>query len=99
MQSVLLFQLPCDSLATMEIVPVVQTFAVLVHTDRDDVQMVAVNILVLIDHIGLVAITEFLQIFECDILKIGVGQPVIGMRIEGDMDNGLFRSHSRWHIP
>ena len=99
MKSVLLFKFSCDSLATMEIVPLVQTFSVLVHTDRDDVQMVSVNILVLIDHIGLVAVTEFLQIFACDILKIGVGQPVIWMRIEGDMDNGLLRSHCRWHIP
>ena len=62
MQCVLLFQFPADTVAAaLEQIPL-EPFPVLVHVDCHDVQVVAVDVLVLENKIRLVAETEFFQI-------------------------------------
>ena len=68
MQSVLLFQFPADAIAAaVEEIPV-EPFPVLVHVDCHDVQVMAVDVLVLEDKIRLVSETEPFQIIAGDIL-------------------------------
>ncbi len=55
--------------------------------------MVAVDVLVLEDRIGLVAVTEPCEILLGDGRQLRVAQTVVGMGIQGDMDDGLRRPH------
>ena len=89
---VLHLQVTSDSLALMVVVSTVQAFAVFIHPDGHDVHVVSVNILMLVNHIWLVAISHALQVFTCDVLHIHIRQHIIGMRIQGDMHDRLFRS-------
>ena len=73
MQSVLLFQFPAHTVAAaVEQIPV-EPFPVLVHVDRHDVQVVAVDVLVLEYKIRLVSETAFFQILAGDILQLNIG--------------------------
>ena len=71
MQPVFLLQLTGDLFATIVVVLVADTFPVIVHPHRHDVQVVAVDVLVLENKIRLVAETEFFQILAGYILKYG----------------------------
>ena len=68
MQAVLLFQFLADTVAAAVKEIPVEPFPVLVHIDRHDVQVVAVDVLVLENKVRLVAKAEFFQILAGDIL-------------------------------
>ena len=95
MEIVLLLQVTGDSLAPMVIISTVQAFAVLIHPDGHDVHVVTVNVLMLVNHVWLVAISHALQVFPCDVLHLHIRQHIIRMRIQGDMYDRLFRSDVR----
>ena len=92
---VLLLQVTGDSLALMVVVSAIQTLAVLIHPDGHDVHVVMVNVLMLVNHVWLVAISHALQVFPCDVLHLHIRQHIIRMRIQGDMHDRLFRSDVR----
>ena len=92
---VLLLQVTGDSLAPMVVISTVQAFAVLIHPDGHDVHVVTVNVLMLVNHVWLVAISHALQVFPCDVLHLHIRQHIIRMRIQGDMHDRLFRSDVR----
>ena len=56
------------------------------------VHVMTVDVLMLVNHVWLVAISHALQVFTCDVLHIHIRQHIIGMRIQGDMHDRLFRS-------
>ena len=89
---VLLLQVMGDSLAPVIVVSAIQTFAVLIHPDGHDVHVVTVNVLMLVNHVWLVAISHALQVFTGDVLHVHIRQHIIGMRIQGYMHDRLFRS-------
>lgn len=92
---VLLLQVTGDSLALVVVVSAVQALAVFIHSDGHDVHVVSVNILMLVNHIWLVAISHALQVFPCDILHLHIRQHIIRMRIQGDMHDWFFCSDVR----
>lgn len=61
-------------------------------------QVMPVYVLVLIDHERLIAIAHPLDILQCNGGELFIGESVIGMRVQGDMNNGLFRMNLAWHI-
>lgn len=97
MQPVALFHVTGDTLAAAEEVVLVQPLALLVHVQRHDVQVVAVDVLMFIDHIRLVAVAELLHVLVCEVFQFHVRELVIGMRIEGDVDNGVACTHVGGH--
>ena len=92
---VLLLQVTGDSLALMVVVSAIQALAVFIHSDGHDVHVMTVDVLMLVNHIWLVAISHALQVFPCDVLHIHIRQHIIRMRIQGDMHDRLFRSDVR----
>ena len=90
-----LLQVTGDSLAPVVIISTVQAFAVLIHPDGHDVHVVTVNVLMLVNHVWLVAISHALQVFPCDVLHVHIRQHIIRMRIQGDMHDRLFCSDVR----
>ena len=60
--------------------------------------MMPVYVLMLIDHERLIAITHLLNILQCNDGELFIGEFVIGMRVQRDMNNGLFRADLAWHI-
>ena len=97
MQPVFPFQLAGYLLATVKVVSGVYAPAVPVHPHRHDMQVVAVYVLMLVHHIGLVAEAHLLQILPRDVLKLGVGQHIVGMRVERDMHHRLLHLRPHGH--
>ena len=97
MQPVFPFQLAGYLLATVKVVPGVYAPAVLVHPDRHDMQVVAVDVLMLENEIRLVAEAHLLQILPCDVLKLRVRQNIVGMRIERDMHHRFLHLRPHGH--
>ena len=97
MQSVSLFKVPEDGKASPLGEVAINAFALLVHTDGNDVKMVAIYILMLDDDIRLVTISHALHILMRHLCQFPVRQPVIRMGIERDMDYRLFRPHLSGH--
>lgn len=95
MEVVLLLQVTGDSLAPMVVVSAIQTLAVLIHPDGHDVHVVTVYVLMLVNQVWLVAISNALQVFPCDVLHVHIRQHIIWMWIQGDMHDRLFRSYMR----
>lgn len=91
MQTVFLFQFLGDRLAAAVLVAVVDFPAVAVYPEADDMDVSALNVLVLENQVGLVAISQFTHVFLADGRELFVGEHVVGVRIEGDVDNGLLR--------
>ena len=95
MQSVLLFQFPADTVAAaVEKIPV-EPFPVLVHVDRHDVQVVAVDVLVLEYKIRLVSETEFSRYSRaifCNSISVSTSSGC-GLR---EMHHRLLDLHLRW---
>ena len=60
-------------------------------------QMVAVDVLVLIHHVGLVAVAQTVEVFPCYLLQFRVRQHIVGMRIDGDVQHRLLRAHRGGH--
>ena len=92
---VLPFQLAGYLLAPVEVIAHVYTPAVPVHPDRHDMQVVAVDVLVLENKVRLVAEPHLFQILAGDVLQFRVGQHILGMRIQRDMHHRLFHFHLR----
>ena len=67
----------------------IEPFAFLVDIYRHYMDMVAVNILMLIDDVWLFAEAEFIKILAGKYLKILVGKSVVRMRIERDVQYRL----------
>ena len=95
MEVVLLLQVTGDSLALMVVVSAIQTLAVFIHSDGHDVHVMTVNVLMLVDHVWLVAISHALQVFTGDVLHLHIRQHIIWMWIQGDMYDRIFRSDVR----
>ena len=70
-----------------------------VHIDGNDVQVVAADILVLEYKIRLVAVTQPVEILACELFQLRVGQAVVGMRIERNVDDLVPRAHLLRHEP
>ena len=96
-QVVFLLQFACSPLALVEVIAGTDGLSVLLYTDGNDVHVVAVNVLVLIDHIGLTAKSNLLHVLTGNVLHVRIRQPVIGMRIEGDMHHRILRAASVWN--
>ena len=92
---VLLLQVTGDSLAPMVVVSAIQTLAVFIHSDGHDVHVMTVDILMLVNHVWLVAISHALQVFTGNILHLHIRQHIIRMRIQGDMHDRLLCSDMR----
>ena len=95
MEIVLLLQVTGDSLALMVVVSAIQALAVFIHPDGYDVHVVTVNVLMLVDHVWLVAISHALQVFTGNILHLHIRQHIIRMRIQGYMHDRLLCSDVR----
>ena len=86
-QPVYLFQLGGDAPAAAVDEIAVEPPSLLVHIDGDDVQVVAADVLVLEDKVRLVAVAQPVEILACELFQLHVGQAVVGVRIEGNMDD------------
>ena len=86
---VLLLQVTGDSLAPMVVVSAIQTLAVFIYSDSHDVHVMTVDVLMLVNHVWLVAISHALQVFTSDVLHVHIRQHIIGMRIQGYMHDRL----------
>ena len=82
MQAVLLLQSVGGTFAPAVDVIVVKPLAVQPDTDGNDMQVVAVDVLVLKYDIGLVAVTDFIHVFPCDVRQLRIGQFILRMRIQ-----------------
>ena len=85
-------------LTLVEVIAIVNLPSRLIHCQGHDVQVMPVYILMLIDHERLIAIAHPLDILQCNGGELFIGESVIGMRVQGDMNNGLFRMNLAWHI-
>ena len=92
---VLLLQVTSDSLALMVVVSAIQALAVFIHSDGHDVHVMTVDVLMLVNHVWLVAISHALQVFTGDVLHVHIRQHIIGMRIQGYMHDRLLCSDVR----
>ena len=97
MQPILPLQILPYALAPAEEEVLVEPPAALIHIDGDDVQVVAVDVLMLIDHIRLVAVAQTVEVFPCYLLQFRVRQHIVGMRIDGDVQHRLLRAHRGGH--
>ena len=79
---VFLFEHPGDTLTTMKIESVVEALTIGIYTQGNDVQVMAVDVLVFEYHVRLTAITHFFHILTGDVFHLGVRESVVGMRIE-----------------
>ena len=78
----------------MKVESVIETLAVGIYTQGNDVQVMAVDVLVFEYHVRLTAVTHLLHIFTGDIFHLGVRESVVGMRVERDMQYRLFCPNS-----
>ena len=81
-QPVLLFQCIGSPFASAVDVVVVEPLTVLTHTYGNDMQVVAVDVLVLKYDVWLVAVTDFIHVFPCDVRQLRIGQFILRMRIQ-----------------
>lgn len=61
-------------------------------------QMMSVYVLVFIHDKGLVVVAHLFDILLCDGRELLIGDFIIGMRVQGNMNNGLLRANLAWHI-
>ena len=98
-QPVLLFQLGGNALAAPVDEVTVKPPAAFVHIDGDDVQVVAADVLVLEHEVRLVAVAQPVEILACELFQLRVGQAVVGMRIERNVDDLVPRAYLLRHEP
>ena len=91
MQIEFLFEFLAYAFAPAEKEVLVDAFTFLIDIDRNDVHMVAVDVLVLDNHIGLVAVAEPFHIHLCDVCHLHIRETVVGMRIERDVNHRVAR--------
>ena len=89
MQPVLLFQLLGYFLAPAVLEAVGNLPAPAVHAQGHDVDVVAVDVCMLKNQERLVAVAQLLHVLPADGGKLPVGQYIVGMRIERDVDDRL----------
>ena len=94
-QPIFLFKLTGDLLAAVVVVLVADTFSVLVHPHGNDVQVVAVYVLVLENKVRLVAEAHLFQILAGYILQFHIGQHILRVRVERDMHHRFLHHHLR----
>ena len=70
---------------------IVYLFARIVHPDGNDMYMMPCNIFVLVHHIRLVTVPQFIHILFSDVRKLAIGKHIVRVRVQGDMDNRFFR--------
>lgn len=61
-------------------------------------QMMSVYVLVFIHDKGLVAVAHLFDILLCDSRELLIREFIIGMRVQGNMNNGLLRANLARHI-
>ena len=91
MQIEFLFEFLAYAFAPAEKKVLVDAFTLFIDIDRYDVHMVAVDVLVFDNHIGLVAVAEPFHIRLRDVCHLHIRESVVGMRIERDMDDRVTR--------
>ena len=97
MEPVAPFQVAGDAVAATEEIVLIQPPAALVHVDGNDVQVVATDVLVLVNHVGLVTITELFHILACEVFELDICQAVVRVRVQGDMDDRVAGTHIGGH--
>ena len=60
--------------------------------------MVAVDVLVLVHQIRLVAVTQFLHILSCDVCKLLVGKHIFRVGVDRDMQDGFLGGKLDRHL-
>ena len=60
-------------------------------------QVVASDVLVLVDHVGLVGIAQSFHILACEVPKFDIRQPVVGVRVQGNVDDRVTGTHIGGH--
>ena len=73
--------------------------AVFVHIDGNDVQVVAADVLVFEHEVRLFTISQPVKILACELFQLRVGQAVVGVRIERNMDDLVPRAYLLRHEP
>ena len=61
-------------------------------------QVMPVYVLVLINDKGLISVAHLFDILLCDGRELLIGDFIIGMRVQGNMNNGLLRANLARHI-
>ena len=87
MQRKFLFEFLAYAFAPAEEEVLIDAFTLFIDIDRNDVYMVAVDVLVLDNYIGLVAVAKPLHIYLCDVCHLHIRESVVGMRIERDVNH------------
>ena len=77
---------------------VIQRSAVFVHPQANDVDMVAVDVLVFIDQIRLVAIAQLPHILPCNVGKLAVRKHVFRVRVYGNVQYRLLGGQMDGHL-
>ena len=98
-QPVFLFEFFGDRLAAAVLVAVVYLPALAIDPEGNNVDVPALDVFVLEDDKGLTAVSQFLHVFLADGCELFVGEHVVGVRIEGDMDHGLLCPAMGRHPP
>ena len=93
MQTVFLLQRTGNVLAPAADEAVADFLSLLVHAERNDVQVVAVDVFMFEYGIGLAAVTEPCEVLLGDGRQLRVGQAVIGVRVQGDMHHRFRCTH------
>ena len=93
MQPVLLLQRAGNVLASAVDEAVADLSSRFVHAERNDVQVVAVNVFMFEYGIRLAAITEPCEVLLGDGRQLRIGQAVVGVRIQGDMHHWFRCAH------
>ena len=86
-----------DALAAAVDEVTVKPPAPFVHIDGNDVQVVAADVFVLEHEIRLVAVAKPVEILACELFQFRVGQTVVGVRIEGNVDDLIPSAHLLRH--
>ena len=76
----------------------VEPLSLLIYIDRHNVDVVAFYIGVLIDYVGLLSESEFVEILAGNVGEVGIRQYIIWMWIEGDMENRLLCASCLRHV-
>lgn len=80
------------SLSDQVIVDLTTTF---VDPCRDDMQMLAIDVAMLVDYVGLITESEAFQVIPSDRYQLLIGQMIIFMRIERYVQYRIFRFQIR----
>ena len=97
-QTVLVFQLTGNLPAPAEVVTVADASAIGIHADGHNMQVVAVDVLMLVDNKRLLTESHPFHILTRDVFQLHVRQAVVRMRIERHVHDGLLRPRVRGKV-